>query len=662
MTAEATVTTPVPAKFRIADLHESPFNERKHFDPIKLQELADNIKAEGVLQPLLVRPRIPPMFAGDPDAAAGHEVVFGHRRLRAAALAGLEVVPCFVRAMTDAEVRSAQISENLQRENVSALEEAEAMREYMTENNLSVADLVTRTGKTRSYVYGRLKLLDLNPTSRKAFEAGEMQIEIALVLARMPNEKLQLDALAKIKSNHIEGQLTDGGKEGYRRIRDFLQERYMTDLNKALFPLEDVTLLDGAGACTTCPKRAGQTLELFADIAEQKPRNSYSTTAVGPNTCTDPDCYAEKKKAHLRREQKALEAKGQVVVAGNAARNAISATGEIKGGYVDLNTVKDAIKGKTNVTIVTIQDPRSGKTKKAVKVADVKAAGVKVKEEAPRTSAEAERKKREAEHARREEKWSIEKIARRKLLDVTRAAIAAAPRTTFDLQVIAGMAFATVQWYDRPLLAELWGTKDMEKRIGSMSAEDAARFMIDCAIIARVDGDAYLLDREPEMLNKFAKHYGVDTKLARIGGLTPTPAAQATTRAAAEKPAKKSALSPPANAAARGPAQRVKTTAAAAAASPANPGPAAAGKRSGPPAKYRCATSGQTWSGKGLMPAWLKKAIGDGGKLADYEVKDTGASGAVKAKDNAGVAGEGVKDEAGSAGQASALASDEVAG
>ncbi|MEO8806404.1 MAG: ParB/RepB/Spo0J family partition protein [Burkholderiaceae bacterium] len=601
----------VTAFLPIADLHESPFNERQHFDQAELQSLAENIRHEGILQLLLVRPRVPEMFKGDPDAVAGYEVVCGHRRLRAAAIVGLERVPCVVRSMTDIEAKSAQVSENLQRENVKALEEAEALRSMMEDHGLSVADLITRTGKTRSYIYGRLKLLTLNAESRKAFLAGDMQIEIALVLARMPSEKLQLDALAKIKSNHIDSQLTDGGKAGYRRIKDFLHERYTTDLKGALFPLDDAELLAGAGACTNCPKRSGQTPELFGDIVEHKP-GPYSGVPGGANVCTDPDCFAEKKKLQLKREQTALEAKGQVVVSGGAARNSISASGEVKGAYIALEDVTGELaKARTNAhkdskivppQVVLIQDPRTGKTKKAVKVADLKAAGVKVKESSGPASNEAARQKREAESKRREEKWEIEAIARRKLLDVTRATIASSPRNTFDMQHIARMAFAGVAWQNKSLVAELWGSSSegaTEKRIGSMSADDAARFMLDCALVENVDGSSHMLERKPDVLLAFAKHYNVDVELARIGGLTPTPAAQAITPAATKKPGKKST-------------------------------PAAAGGGSG--------HGGLKRVGKAFHPT-------HGTRPAGEEVKD-----------NAGVAGEEVKDEAGVAGQAAAQA------
>ncbi|MEY2893915.1 MAG: hypothetical protein RJA98_3823, partial [Pseudomonadota bacterium] len=101
------------------ELHDSPTNPRQTFDDASLQELAADIKSIGrVLQPLLVRPRIPALFAGDPSAATGYEIVFGHRRRRGAELAGLSAVACMVRSMTDLEVQRTQISENLQRKDV----------------------------------------------------------------------------------------------------------------------------------------------------------------------------------------------------------------------------------------------------------------------------------------------------------------------------------------------------------------------------------------------------------------------------------------------------------------------------------------------------------------------------------------------------------------
>ena len=362
---------------------------------------------------------------------------------------------------------------------------------------------------------------------------------------------MQLDALARIRSNLGSGHLLDGGRASYRRINDFLKERYTTGLSGAVWELDDAGLMPSAGACTACPKRSGKTPELFADIVDEQP-GLYGNIASGPDVCTDPDCYGEKKKLQLKRDQAALEADGYTVIAGGAARSAVSATGHVKGAYISVDDVPRALKqtlrlgqptAPLQLDTVLIQDPRTGKTFKAVRVADLKARGVAVKASSPQQLNEAERERRDGASRRHEEKWSIESIARRKLLDVVRAKILATPRSTLDFRTFAQMAYAHCSWYSKPLLNELWGASTNEELklfIDLMPADDAQRFALDCALLTNVVGPVHAMDHEPDMLLKFAKHYGVDVVLARIGGLTPTPAAQAITRPAGTKIVKKS--------------------------------------------------------------------------------------------------------------------------
>jgi ParB/RepB/Spo0J family partition protein len=112
----------------ITHLDESPYNPRKIFNEASMQELAADIKAQGrVLSPLLVRP----------TNGAMYQIVFGHRRYRAAEIAGLLEVPCMVRAMSDEEVKRAQISENLQREDVHPIEEAEGFQALMNDHGVT---------------------------------------------------------------------------------------------------------------------------------------------------------------------------------------------------------------------------------------------------------------------------------------------------------------------------------------------------------------------------------------------------------------------------------------------------------------------------------------------------------------------------------------------
>ena len=183
----------------IDGLHESPFNPRQIFDDGALHELSVNIRTEGrVLSPLLVRPRIPPLFAGDPEAIAGYEIVFGHRRYRAAVLAGLTEVPCMVRAMTDDEARRAQISENLQRKDVHPIEEAEAYQKLIGDFGHTQEMLGKLVHKSRSHIANLLRLLDLPRPVQERVVDGELTMGHARALIGAPDvEKLVDQVIAK---------------------------------------------------------------------------------------------------------------------------------------------------------------------------------------------------------------------------------------------------------------------------------------------------------------------------------------------------------------------------------------------------------------------------------------------------------------------------------
>ena len=114
---------------KLGQLHESPFNPRQKFDG--LEELAESIRANGVIQPLIVRKT--------GDNGAGFEIIAGARRYRAAKLAKQDTVPVLVRDLNDTEARTEQIIENLQRENIAPLEEATAYQELLKANNSALA-------------------------------------------------------------------------------------------------------------------------------------------------------------------------------------------------------------------------------------------------------------------------------------------------------------------------------------------------------------------------------------------------------------------------------------------------------------------------------------------------------------------------------------------
>lgn len=617
-------------------LHESPFNPRKSFTG--LAELAANIKSEGrIHQPLLVRPRIGPLFGDDPAAAAGFEIVFGHRRYRAAPMAELTTAPCRVRAMTDAEVRSAQAAENLQRENIQAYEEAEGYQAMMTDDKLSAEAVAAKVGKSISHVYSRLKLLQAIPSVRQACEQGHYGAEVALLVARLRTPKLQEKALARIKACHID--MADGGQKSFRYIRAELAENFTLKLKEAIFDREDVTLLPGAGACSACPKRSGNAPE-FEDLAtEAVSRWSHTESQVKrgqPELCTDPDCWASKKQAHLKREAGRLEAAGHQVVQGNAARTAVGARGEVKGAFVALADVKALLKTKKDAKApptVSIQNPRDGTVVKAVRLADLQAAGLVSADKKPDTGA-AQRERDEARQAKVRRKVADVHAQRLGLLRHVREVVAGRELGVFELRMAVAAALQGVGWEDRDTLATLYdvGSREdpvraLQTKIDTMTAPELTRLLLDSLLVDDVRcTQEYQLNHQPRPLLALADHYGIDAQaVMQASALPPEPPAEPTsTPSKAGAGAKKSGAAP----AKKSTAPAVRAVA------------------------FRCPDTGMTWSGRGLQPAWLRAALAQGKTLdslrAAPEVK--------KVKDKASSAGNEVKVEAGSAGDGAQMA------
>lgn len=292
------------AMIRLADLSESPFNPRTIFNEEKLDELAADLKTRGMLQPILAREH-----AGDSDAF--YEVIVGHRRLRAAKLAGLESVPVVVTEMTDQEVLEAQLVENLKREDLTALEEAEGYR-ALREQGLSVDQIVERIKKSKAWIYARLKLCDLGAKGREAFVAGRLNASTALLVARIPDPRVQADAVKAIAYPRSSEEALS-----FRAAAELIQREFMLDLAKAPFDPSDTTLVPSAGGCMSCPKRTGAQPELFSDVSK------------ATDLCSDVACYREKADADWKRREAAAGTGGPKVLGAGEAKRIFSTWGHI---------------------------------------------------------------------------------------------------------------------------------------------------------------------------------------------------------------------------------------------------------------------------------------------------------------------------------------------
>jgi ParB/RepB/Spo0J family partition protein len=174
----APTVTPDIRTIPLGDLHESPMNTRRHFDEHKLADLTASMRTTGQLTPILARPSTLPK-------KAGYEIAAGHRRRRAAELAGLDSLLVIVRDLDDRTVLEVLSIDNLQREDLHPLEEAQGYRNLLTLDGYNPKLVADRVGKSESYVYDRLKLLQLIPELQELFFANRFSLGHAILLARI---------------------------------------------------------------------------------------------------------------------------------------------------------------------------------------------------------------------------------------------------------------------------------------------------------------------------------------------------------------------------------------------------------------------------------------------------------------------------------------------
>lgn len=283
-------------------------NPRKTFDQAKLQELANSIKATGLHQPILVRPlpasRLVDTFQ---DRRPGmplpsYELIAGERRLRACRLAGVDEIPAMIKHLTDHQVLECQIVENLQRDDLSPLEEAEGYQALIDATGINKDAIGDRIGRSRTYVYGRLKLLDLGVKGREALREGKIDASRALLIARIPDDKLQIKALAEFTATDYHGD----ARMSYRAALEWIRNNVMLKLADARFNIADANLVVVAGSCKDCEKRTGANPDLFSDVD-------------APDLCTDPECFSGKGEAHLKAITDQARARGMEVIEGKEA-------------------------------------------------------------------------------------------------------------------------------------------------------------------------------------------------------------------------------------------------------------------------------------------------------------------------------------------------------
>jgi ParB/RepB/Spo0J family partition protein len=315
MSAEATVSSATQFVNLDISLIIPSLTNRKTFDPDKLQSLADSIKIKGVLEPIMVRPlpgsRVEETARGRGQKFQGyvvptHEIVFGERRFIASKMAGKTTIPALIRSADDLAAMEDQLIENLHREDLTDLQEAEGFQKLMELSGISANALAVKLDLKPGYVHAHLKLHSLTADARQALVDKKIDFSRALRIARIPDAKLQVKALKEI----ISGNYRYGGHEAMtlREAEAHIQQNYMLKLTSATFDIVSLDLVPEAGSCNACPKRTGHDPELFSDVKKTE------------DLCIDPACFHGKEAAHAAIQVKQAKAKGQTVIAGREAK------------------------------------------------------------------------------------------------------------------------------------------------------------------------------------------------------------------------------------------------------------------------------------------------------------------------------------------------------
>lgn len=274
----------------IKKLKTSTFNPRKNIGFEELNELSESIAQVGMLSPIIARKK-----------GKSFEIVCGERRYRAAILAKLETIPAVVRDLTDDEALDLMITENLQRKDVSPLEEAEAFKSLIEKRSYDIAGLVARFGKSETYIRHRLKLNDLIPDFRELLQKDIINLSLAVEICKLA---------AGTQKEVYDEDYSDRDKPWWqpntaKEFRRKIEREYSMKLANAPFSPVDATLDRKAGACISCPKNSALNTILFPDMPVE-------------GVCLDRSCFKHKSDIHFDRELKRVINEEPDVVIGHA--------------------------------------------------------------------------------------------------------------------------------------------------------------------------------------------------------------------------------------------------------------------------------------------------------------------------------------------------------
>ena len=267
----------------LTDICPSNLNPRKTFDQESLNELAENIKENGLIQPITVR-KLP--------KGSDHkfEIVCGERRYRAVTIAGMEEIPCVVRELDDKQAFAAMIIENLQRKDVDPMEEAAAFSKLYTDGTMKIAEIAKMLGKSSSFVTSRIQLNNIIPEFEALMRNGTLYLVHLLEICKLTQDQQKVlyencfseACIARWTQKILKLEI----------LHEMIDEHVMNFLDTAQFSLADSSFACGKD-CEGCPFNTKNKPESYKDSA--RPR------------CMNAVCFKQKVQEYIFRTAKALD-------------------------------------------------------------------------------------------------------------------------------------------------------------------------------------------------------------------------------------------------------------------------------------------------------------------------------------------------------------------
>ena len=221
-------------EINLSELRANPYQPRKNFDEEALNELASSIKEHGVFQPIIVKKSI-----------KGYEIIAGERRFRASKLAGMQTIPAIVKDFSDEEMMQIALLENLQRENLTSIEEAKAYKSIIESMNITQDELAKKVGKSRSHITNILGLLKLPASVQDMVLYNKLSMGHARVLSKLDDPKIVEDLAQRVITEDLsvrklesivydneekEIKTKKSSNNEYKYMENFLKEKLGTNV------------------------------------------------------------------------------------------------------------------------------------------------------------------------------------------------------------------------------------------------------------------------------------------------------------------------------------------------------------------------------------------------------------------------------------------------